>query len=201
MSHLLNSVNNVKSNSNSNIDLRLSSLISSPSDKDVVGIDASGNSKKLAAGTQVGDLAMSYVVQSAGWNGSGTITEGYNTYLRGSSCTVEENTSIVTRHAAGGASWLQGWTLVAGNYLMLASWAFSLSSGGNCNVQFYNATSAAYVGPKMHFITGNFSNRLIYHASIAGSTRFELRARDVVNHVNLFDASSMFACTIQVFKV
>jgi|13_taG_2_1085334.scaffolds.fasta_scaffold00062_9 hypothetical protein len=201
MSHLLNSVNNVKSSSDGNINLGLSSLMSSPSDTDVVGIDGGGSSKKLAIGTNVGDLAMSYVVQSAGWAGSGTITEGYNTYLRGSSCTVEENTSIITRHAAGGASWLQGWTLVAGNYLMLASWGFSLSSGGNCNVQFYNATTAAYVGPKMHFITGNFSNRLIYHANISSSTRFELRARDVVNNVNLFDASSMFACTIQIFKV
>ena len=201
MSHLLNSVNNVKSSASGNINLGLSSLISSPSNNDVLGIDGSGNSKKLAAGSKVGDMAMSYVVQTGGWGGSGTITDGYNTYLRGSSCTIEENSSLVTRHVAGGAQWLQGWTLVAGDYLMLASWGFSLSAGGNCNVQFYNATTSTYVSPKMHFITGNFSNRLIYHTSITGSTRFEIRARDVVNNVNLFDATSMFACTIQIFKL
>ena len=201
MSHLLNSVNNVKSSSTGNIDLGLSSLISSPSDTDVLGIDASGNSKKLTVSSKVGNMAMSYIVQTGGWGGSGTITEGYNTYLRGSSCTIEQDTSLVTRHVAGSAQWLQGWTLVAGSYLMLASWGFSLSSGGNCNVQFYDATNSTYVGPKMHFIAGNFSNRLIYHTTISSSTRFEIRARDVVNNVNLFDATSMFSCTIQIFKV
>ena len=201
MSHLLNSVNNVKSSASGNINLGLSSLISSPSNTDVLGIDGSGNSKKLTVSSKVGDMAMSYVVQTGGWGGSGTITEGYNTYLRGSSCTIEQDTSLVTRHVAGSAQWLQGWTLVAGSYLMLASWGFSLSSGGNCNVQFYDATNSTYVGPKMHFIAGNFSNRLIYHTTISSSTRFEIRARDVVNNVNLFDATSMFSCTIQIFKV
>ena len=201
MSHLLNSVNNVKSSASGNINLGLSSLISSPSNTDVLGIDASGNSKKLTVSSKVGNMAMSYIVQTGGWGGSGTITEGYNTYLRGSSCTIEQDTSLVTRHVAGSAQWLQGWTLVAGSYLMLASWGFSLSSGGNCNVQFYDATNSTYVGPKMHFIAGNFSNRLIYHTTISSSTRFEIRARDVVNNVNLFDATSMFSCTIQIFKV
>jgi hypothetical protein len=201
MSHLLNSVNNVKSSASGNINLGLSSLISSPSNTDVLGIDGSGNSKKLTVSSKVGNMAMSYIVQTGGWGGSGTITEGYNTYLRGSSCTIEQDTSLVTRHVAGSAQWLQGWTLVAGSYLMLASWGFSLSSGGNCNVQFYDATNSTYVGPKMHFIAGNFSNRLIYHTTISSSTRFEIRARDVVNNVNLFDATSMFSCTIQIFKV
>lgn len=200
MSHLLNSVNNVKSSASGNINLGLSSLISSPSDNNVLGIDASGNSKKLSVGAEVGTLVLSYVTQSGGWGGSPTVTEGYNVFMRGASCTIEENATLVTRHTLGSPNWLTGWTLVAGNYLMLASWGFSTSGGGDCNAQFYNVTAASYVGPKMHFETGNFSNRLIYYTSISSSTKFEIRARDV-NSVAFFDDTSMFACTLQIFKI
>jgi hypothetical protein len=200
MSHLLNSVNNIKSSTDGNINLGLSSLISSPSNDDVVGINASGDSKKLSVGSSVGTPVLSYVTQSAGWGGSPVVTEGFTTFLRSISCEVEEDSALVTKHILGGAQWLNGWTLVAGNYLMLASWAFSTASGGDCNAQFYNQTLSSYVGPKMHFETGNFSNRLIYYTSISSSTRFEIRARDV-NSVGFFDSTSMFACTIHIFKI
>jgi hypothetical protein len=200
MSHLLNSVNNVKSSTDANINLGLSSLISSPSNDDIVGIDASGDAKKLSAGSSVGTPVLSYVTQLGGWGGSPTVTEGYNIFLRGASCTIEENSALVTKHTVGSPQWLSGWTLVAGNYLMLASWAFSTAGGGDCNAQFYNQTSSSYVGPKIHFETGSFSNRLIYYTSISSNTRFEIRARDV-NSVGFFDSTSMFACTIQIFKI
>ncbi len=83
---------------------------------------------------------------------------------------------------------------------MIASWAFSTAGGGDCNAQFYNATTANYVGPKIHFETGSFSNRLIYYTSIASNTKFEIRARDV-NSVGFFDSTSMFSCTLHIFKV
>lgn len=200
MSHLLNSINNVKSSSTGNIDLGLSSLIGSPSNNNVLGIDGSGNSKKLSAGTEVGTFVLSYVIQSAGWGGTPTITDGFSTFLRSQSSTVEQDTSLVTRTIVGGALWLTGWTLVAGNYLMIASWAFDTTGGGDCNAQFYNVDSSSYVGPKMHFETGNFSNRLIYYTSISSSTKFEIRARDV-NSVGFLDATSLFACTLQIFKL
>jgi hypothetical protein len=200
MSYLFNTVNNVKSLSSGNIALGLSSLISSPSNTNVLGIDTSGNAKKLSSGAAIGDIVLSYVTNSAGWGGSPAITEGFQTFMRGASCTVEENSSLVTRVVAGGAQWFTGWTLVAGDYLMLASWAFSTAGGGDCNAQFYDATNSNYVGSKMHFETGNFSNRLIYYTSISSNTKFEIRARDV-NSVGFLDSTSMFACTLQIFKV
>ena len=200
MSHLLNTVNNVKSSSSGNIDLGLSSLISSPSNTNVLGIDASGDAKKLNVGAAVGDIVLSYVTQQAGWGGSPTVTDGFTTFLRSGSCKIEEDSTLVTKHTLGSAQWLNGWTLASGNYLMLASWAFSTASGGDCNAQFYNQTLSSYVGPKMHFEIGNFSNRLIYYTSISSSTRFEIRARDV-NSVGFLDSTSMFACTLQIFKI
>ena len=199
MSHLLNSVNNVKSSADGNVNLGLSSLISSPSNTDILGIDASGDAKKLSAGSSVGDIVLSYVTQQGGWGGSPTVTEGYNIFMRGSSCTIEEDATLVTKHTLSN-SFLTGWTLVAGNYLMMASWGFSTGGGGDCNAQFYDATAASYVGPKIHFETGNFSNRLIYYTSISSNTKFEIRARDV-NSVGFFDSTSMFACTLQIFKL
>lgn len=200
MSHLLNTVNNVKSSSSGNIDLGLSSLISSPSNTNVLGIDAIGDAKKLNVGAAVGDIVLSYVTQQDGWGGSPTITDGYKTFMRSASCTIIQDSTKVTRHTAGSPQWLLGWTLVPGNYLMMASWVFSTSSGGDCNAQFYNATSGNHVGPKIHFETGNFSNRLIFYTSISSNTMYEIRVRDV-NNVGFFDSTSMFASTLQIFKV
>jgi hypothetical protein len=200
MSHLLNSVNNVKSDTNGNIDVGLSSLISSPNDSSIIGIDASGNSKKLSAGTEVGELALSYVVESGGWTGSANITEGYQLLLRGSSCNIV-GSSYVTTHLAGGPGWIIGWTVAAGNYVFILNQAIDTNNGSSCNAQVYNATTSSYVGPKVHFETGNFSTTLIYYASVTSSTRFEFRARDVASTPTLFNATSMFACGIQLLKV
>jgi len=200
MSHLLNSVNNVKSDTSANIDIGLSSLISSPNDSSIVGIDSSGNSKKLSVGTEVGELALSYVVQSGGWSGTANIIEGYQLTLRGSSCTIV-GSSYVTTHVITAPQWIIGWTVVAGNYVFILNQAIDTNNGSSCNAQVYNVTTSSHVGPKVHFETGNFSRTLVYYASVTTSTRFEFRARDVVGTPTLLNPTSMFACSIQLLKV
>jgi len=201
MSHLLNSVNNVKSSNDGNIDLGLSSLISSPSNRSVLGIDASGNSKKLRVGKETGTLALSYTTQSGGWTGSATITNGFQLRMRSSSCQVYEDTSLITRHVAGGPSWILGWTVVPGNYLFILNNAIDTSAGGSCDAQIYNVATASHVGPKVHYETGNFSTTLVYYASVTTSTRFEYRALNVSGTCTFFNAVSMFSCTFNIFKV
>ena len=201
MSHLLNSVNNVKSSADGNINLGLSSLISSPSDNDVLGIDASGNSKKLTAGSQVGTMALSYTTISGGWSGSATITNGFQLRMRSSSCQIYENTSLVTRHVAGGPGWLLGWTVAPGNYVFILNNAIDTRAGGSCDAQIYNVATASHVGPKVHYETGNFSTTLVYYASVTSSTRFEYRALNVSGTCTFFNDVSMFSCTFNIFKV
>lgn len=198
MSHLLNSVNNVKASNAGNIDLSVSSFLSSSSNDNIMGIDGNGDAKNLSGGASVGDLATSCICPPSVWGGSPTVTEGYNIFM-GYAGTFETNTSLCTMHLHS-AGFILGWTLVPGDYLMFASWAFGTASGGDCNAQFYNATTANYVGPKIHFETGRFSNRLMYYASISSSTRFEIRARDV-NGVAFFDNVSQTSCILQVLKV
>jgi len=200
MSHLLNSVNNVKSSSDGNIDLGLSSLVTASSSNDLLGIDASGNAKKLSAGSKVGDMAMSYVVQSGGWSGNITITDGYQLRIRGNSCTIHSNGSLVTQHTVGSANFIIGWTVVPGNYLFILNNAIDTSAGGSCDSQIYNVATSSHVGPKVHYKTGNFSTTLVYYASVATSTRFEYRGLNVSGTCTFFDATSMFSCTIQIFK-
>lgn len=199
MSHLLNSVNNVKASSAGNIDLSVSSFLSSPSNDNIMGIDGSGAAKKLTGGASVGDIATSCICPPAAWGGSPAVTEGYNIFLGGVSATLVTDSSICTVHRLSNG-FITGWTVVAGNYLMFASWAFGTSAGGDCNAQFYNATTGNYVGPKIHFETGRFSNRLIHYASVSSTTRFEARARDV-NGVAFFDNVSQTSCILQVLKV
>ena len=199
MSHLLSTVNNVKASSTGNIDLPMSSIITAPSNANIAGIDGNGDAKKLSAGAQVGNLATSCICPPSSWGGSPSVTEGYNIFLGGILKTLVTDSSLCTVHLHS-AGFVLGWTLVPGNYLMFASWAFGTSLGGDCNAQFYNATAGNYVGPKIHFETGRFSNRLIYHASVSSSTRFEIRARDV-NGVQFFDNISQTSCVLQVLEV
>ena len=201
MSHLLNSVNNVKSSSDGNIDLGLSSLVTASSSNDLLGIDASGNAKKLSAGSKVGDMAMSYVVQSGGWSGNITITDGYQLRIRGNSCTIHNDASLVTQHTVGSANYIIGWTVVPGNYLFILNNAIDTSAGGSCDSQIYNVATSSHVGPKIHYETGNFSTTLVYYASVSTSTRFEYRVLNVSGTCTFFNATSMFSCTIQIFKI
>lgn len=201
MSHALNSVNSVKCNSNANIDIGLSTLISSPNASEVLGIDASGNAKALTGATKVGDLGVSYVVQSSGWGGSPAITEGYALLIRGGSSQIYRDTSLVTIHTIGSPQWLQGWTVAAGDYLFILNQAIDTGPGGDCNAQLYNVTTSAYVGPKVRFETGNFSRTLTYYASVTSSTKYEFRVRDLNGTVSFLNSTSMFSCTIQVFKL
>jgi hypothetical protein len=198
MSYLFNSVNNVKASSNGNIDIGISSFLSSPLNDSILCIDESGNSKKLIPSSNVGNIAASAIEQPSTWGGSPTVTEGYNIFM-GYNSTIKTNSSFCTMHRLSN-NFITGWTLSAGNYLIIASWAFDTNAGGDCNAQFYNATAGNYVGPKIHFETGRFSNLLIYHANISSSTRFEIRARDV-NSVQFFDYTSQQTCILQVLKV
>jgi len=203
MSHLLNSVNNVKSSTDGNINLGLSSLISSPSNTDVVGIDGTGNSKKLALGSEIGTMGLSYVTQSGGWGGGGSVnmTDGFQLRMRGSSCTIERDASLVTLHVAGGPDWLLGWTVAAGNYLFILNNAIDTSPGGTCDAQVYNVATSSHVGPKVHYETGNFSTTLVYYASVSTSTRFEYRVLNVSGTSRFFNPDSMFSCTFNIFKI
>jgi hypothetical protein len=203
MSHLLNSVNNVKSSTNGDINLGLSSLISSPSDTDVVGIDGSGNSKKLAVGTEIGTQGLSYVTQSGGWSGAGSVnmSNGFQLRMRGSSCTIITNTSLVTPHTAGGAGWIIGWTVVPGNYIFILNNAIDTSFAGSCDAQVYNVATSSHVGPKIHYEEGNFSTTLVYYASVSSNTRFEYRVLNVIGTSRFFGPDSMFSCTFNIFKV
>ena len=200
MSHLVTSVNNIKSSSNSNIDLALSSLITA-SASDVLGIDASGDAKTLTPKSEVGEMGLSCIAQQGGWSGSATINDGFQLRMRGNSSLIEENTSLVTKHTQGGAAFLIGFTVQAGNYLFTLNNCVDTNGGGNCNAQVYDATNSAFVGPKVHFETGNFSTTLFYYASVASATRFELRALDVAGSCVFFNDVSMFSCTFNIFKV
>lgn len=201
MSYALNSVNNVAAGSNANVDLGLSTLIAAPNDFEVLGIDASGNAKALTGATQVGTMGLSYVTQSGGWGGTITITDGYQFRLRSASCQIEQDNSLVTRHTVGSAGFIIGWTVVTGNYLFILNHAVDTSAGGDCNAQLYNVATSAHVGPKIHFKTGNFSSTLTYYASVSSNTRFELRALDVNGTCTFLNSTSMFSCTINIFKV
>lgn len=201
MSHLLNSVNNVKSSADGNINLGLSSLITSPSDNDVLGIDGSGNSKKLTVGSQVGTMGLSYITISGGWGGSATITNGFQLRMRGASCTIKIDSSLVTAHTIGGPGFIIGWTVVPGNYLFILNNAIDTSPGGSCDAQIYNVTTASHVGPKVHYETGNFSTTLAYYASVTSNTRFEYRALNVSGTCTFFNDVSMFSCTFNIFKI
>ena len=198
MSYLLNTVNDIQASSSGNIDLELSSFLGSPSNQNVLCIDGSGNAKKLNGGAQVGSLATSAIEQPSTWGGSPAVTEGYNIFM-GYNSTIETDASFCTMHRLSN-NFITGWTIVPGNYLMMASWAFGTSGGGDCNAQFYNATTSSYVGPKIHFETGRFSNRLIYYTNVSTNTRFEIRARDV-NGVQFFDSTSQLTCVLQVLKI
>lgn len=201
MSHLLNSVNTLKPSSIGNIDLTMGSIISSPSSTDILGVDGNGNAKKLSAGTKVGDQVLSYITDTGNWSGGSSLPEGYQLRLRGASCIINKDDSLVTRHVSGSASYIIGWTVAAGNYLFILNHAIDTNSGGNCNAQVYNVATSSYVGPKVHFEEGNFSTTLTYYASVGSSTRFELRARDVTGTCSFLNKTSHFSCTIQIFKV
>lgn len=201
MSHLLNSVNNIKSGSAGNIDLTMASIVSSPSSTDVLGIDGSGNGVALSTGAQVGDLGLSYITASAGWSGTATVVDGFQLRMRGNSCAIEQDSSLVTTHSIGSANFIVGWTVVAGQYLFILNNAIDTSAGGDCNAQVYNVATSSHVGPKVHFETGNFSTTLTYYADVSSSTRFELRALDVNGTCTFFNNTSHFSCTISIFKV
>ena len=201
MTHILNSVNNVKPSSSGDITLGISSIITSPVSSDVLGIDASGNAKKLSTGTQVGDLVLSVIVQSGGWGGGTDYTEGRQTRIRGNSSQIEEDTSLVTQQTQGSANFITGWTLVAGNYLFILNQAIDTGAGGTCNTQLYDVTNSSYVGPKVRYETGRFSSTLTYYSSISSNTLYEYRARDVVGTCRFLNSVTMFSCTIQIFKV
>lgn len=202
MSHLLNSVNSIKVGSNSNVSLTAQSMTQTASSDQLWGIDSNGNSKKINGGTKVGDKAFSMITNSAGWGGSNTFVNGTQLQMRGNSCIIERDNSIVTSlYQVGGALWTRGFTVIPGKYIFIANQAADTSAGGSCDAQFYDATNSTYVGPKIHFETGNFSSTLIYYADVSSNTQFQIRVNNVSGTVTLLNNVSLFSCTFQVFKI
>jgi len=202
MSHNINSVNSIKTSSTSDIALTLSSIASSPSDRDVLCIDAAGDAKLIQPGkNQVGQLALSVITISGGWGGTAVLTDDTSLRIRGASALSKEDSSLVTKQTVGGAGFITGWTLVAGQYLFILNQAVDTNSGGSCNAQLYDVTNSQYIGPKVRFEEGRFSTTLVYYADISSNTLYEYRVRDVSGTCRLLNETTMFSCTIQIFKV
>jgi len=116
------------------------------------------------------DVAGSLFVISGGWSGSYTYVVGDGVYWRHASATVNVDATKVTFQAG---TWINQWTLAAGNYLIKMDLPIQPSAASAyAVVRLKDVTNTQYLGPKIKIGDGRSSNHLMFYVTPSSATTY-----------------------------
>lgn len=129
------------------------------------------------------DIAGSLFVISGGWSGAYTYVVGDGLYWRHPSATVNVDASKVTFQAG---TWINQWTLAAGNYLIKMDIPLQPSAASAyVVVRLKDVTNSQYLGPKIKIGGGRSSNHLIFYVTPSASTTYMWEILSINGSVSL----------------
>ncbi len=135
------------------------------------------------------DVAGSLYTSGGGWGGVYTYVVGDYAYWRHPSMSVNVDTSKVTFQSG---TWINQFTLVAGDYLMKFDFPFQPSAASAYVIlRLKDITNTQYIGPKIKVGDGRSSNHFMALVSPTASTTYGWEILSINGSVSLPNATTL----------
>ena len=138
-----------------------------------LGADGSGDPKIVSLPTGEGfEVAYWATLIATGWGGSASYSVGYDMQWRRASADEYVNPS----YASISGTWTNELTLVAGTYIIVASFPSSASSASDTlNVRLYDSSASTYHGPTYQMGGGRGANLMFSIPTFSSSATIKWR--------------------------
>jgi hypothetical protein len=165
-----------------------------------LGADGSGDPKIVSLPTGEGfEVAFSSRVTGTGWGGAASYSVGYDIPWRRGSAEEYVNASYATISTG---NWVDSLTLVAGTYMIVASFPSSASSASDTlDVRLYDNNATTYHGPTYQMGGGRGCDLIFTVPTFSSSASVRWRVTALTGSWALPYAATHRGCRILILKV